>query len=122
MKLRTTLMASAMAVAAIGFAVPAQAADVKEVQMLHWWTSGGEAADAVEEFCHGCTPRPVGAALAGARGERRRLRAASGSSREMVEEAGLRPREAASSGALPSSPHQPGAEQGEALAENTVPV
>ena len=30
--------------AALGFAAPAAAADVKEVQMLHWWTSGGEAA------------------------------------------------------------------------------
>jgi glucose/mannose transport system substrate-binding protein len=44
MKFRTMLMASAMAVSAIGFAAAAQAADVKEVQMLHWWTSGGEAA------------------------------------------------------------------------------
>ncbi len=44
MKFRTTLMAGAMAVSAIGFAASAQAADVKEVQMLHWWTSGGEAA------------------------------------------------------------------------------
>src|SRR5271157_6262042 len=44
MKFRTTLMAGAMAVSAIGFAAPAPAADNKEVQMLHWWTSGGEAA------------------------------------------------------------------------------
>src|SRR5260370_36463959 len=44
MKFRTTLIGGAMAVSAIGFAVSAQAADVKEVQMLHWWTSGGEAA------------------------------------------------------------------------------
>src|SRR6516165_8921840 len=44
MKLRTMLTASVMAVSAIGFPVSAQAADVKEVQMLHWWTSGGEAA------------------------------------------------------------------------------
>ncbi len=44
MKFRTMLMASAMAASAAGFAVSAQAADVKEVQMLHWWTSGGEAA------------------------------------------------------------------------------
>jgi glucose/mannose transport system substrate-binding protein len=41
MKIRTLLMASAMAASAVGFA---HAADVKEVQMLHWWTSGGEAA------------------------------------------------------------------------------
>src|SRR5580693_1207452 len=41
MKIRTLLMASAMAVSGAGFA---HAADVKEVQMLHWWTSGGEAA------------------------------------------------------------------------------
>ena len=38
------LMAGAMAASAIGSAVSAQAADVKVVQMLHWWTSGGEAA------------------------------------------------------------------------------
>ena len=44
MKLQTMLMASAMAVSAIGLAAGARAADVKEVQMLHWWTSGGEAA------------------------------------------------------------------------------
>ena len=44
MKLRTLLMASAMAVSALGFAAGANAADNKEVQMLHWWTSGGEAA------------------------------------------------------------------------------
>ncbi|MFY9968554.1 MAG: ABC transporter substrate-binding protein [Roseiarcus sp.] len=37
-------MASAMAASAIGFAGGSSAADVKEVQMLHWWTSGGEAA------------------------------------------------------------------------------
>ena len=41
MKIRTLLMASAMAASAVGFA---HAADIKEVQMLHWWTSGGEAA------------------------------------------------------------------------------
>ena len=33
-----------MAAAAIGLVSAAPAADVKEVQMLHWWTSGGEAA------------------------------------------------------------------------------
>ena len=33
-----------MAARCLGFAGAAQAADVKEVQMLHWWTSGGEAA------------------------------------------------------------------------------
>ena len=33
-----------MAVSVIGLAAGARAADVKEVQMLHWWTSGGEAA------------------------------------------------------------------------------
>ena len=44
MKLRTMLMAGAMSAAAVGFAAPSQAADIKEVQMLHWWTSGGEAA------------------------------------------------------------------------------
>ena len=41
MKIRTLLMASAMTASVVGFA---HAADVKEVQMLHWWTSGGEAA------------------------------------------------------------------------------
>jgi len=44
MKLRSMLMASAMVAAAAGFVVAARAADNKEVQMLHWWTSGGEAA------------------------------------------------------------------------------
>jgi glucose/mannose transport system substrate-binding protein len=44
MKVRAIVMASAMAVSAIGFAGGATAADIKEVQMLHWWTSGGEAA------------------------------------------------------------------------------
>ncbi len=44
MKLRTMLMASAMAASAVGFVASVHAADVKEVQMLHWWTSGGEAA------------------------------------------------------------------------------
>lgn len=44
MKLRTMLMAGVTAAAAIGFVNAAPAADVKEVQMLHWWTSGGEAA------------------------------------------------------------------------------
>ena len=44
MKFRTMLMASAMAASAAGFAASAHAADIKEVQMLHWWTSGGEAA------------------------------------------------------------------------------
>jgi len=44
MKLQTMLMASAMAVSVIGVAAGARAADNKEVQMLHWWTSGGEAA------------------------------------------------------------------------------
>src|ERR1700678_1353992 len=41
MKIRTLLMASAMTASVVGFA---HAADIKEVQMLHWWTSGGEAA------------------------------------------------------------------------------
>src|SRR5579871_1500281 len=44
MKLQTMLMASAMAVSVIGVAAGARAADNKEVQMVHWWTSGGEAA------------------------------------------------------------------------------
>ena len=44
MKLRNMLMASAICASAAGFAVSARAADDKTVQMLHWWTSGGEAA------------------------------------------------------------------------------
>jgi glucose/mannose transport system substrate-binding protein len=44
MQFRTILMASAMAASAVGLAGGASAADVKEIQMLHWWTSGGEAA------------------------------------------------------------------------------
>jgi glucose/mannose transport system substrate-binding protein len=44
MKIRKILMASAMTAAFVGFAASAQAADNKEIQMLHWWTSGGEAA------------------------------------------------------------------------------
>ena len=44
MKLRALLMAGAMTVGALGFSGGAQAADNKEIQMLHWWTSGGEAA------------------------------------------------------------------------------
>ena len=44
MTIRNVLMAGAMAAIAIGFAGGAHAADSKEVQMLHWWTSGGEAA------------------------------------------------------------------------------
>src|SRR5271157_6550483 len=44
MKFRSVLLASAMTAAVIGFAASAHAADNKEVQMLHWWTSGGEAA------------------------------------------------------------------------------
>ncbi|NKK66131.1 extracellular solute-binding protein [Rhizobium leguminosarum bv. viciae] len=39
--LTTTAM---IALALAGASVSAYAADVKEVQMLHWWTSGGEAA------------------------------------------------------------------------------
>ncbi|MFF0919227.1 carbohydrate ABC transporter substrate-binding protein [Rhizobium leguminosarum] len=39
--LTTTAM---IALALAGASVSARAADVKEVQMLHWWTSGGEAA------------------------------------------------------------------------------
>jgi glucose/mannose transport system substrate-binding protein len=46
MNFRNLLMASAMATAAIGFLAPAPAlaAGAKEVQLLNWWTSGGEAA------------------------------------------------------------------------------
>ncbi|RUM21354.1 sugar ABC transporter substrate-binding protein, partial [Rhizobium vallis] len=38
------LSSAAVAVVMLAGLGVAQAADVKEVQMLHWWTSGGEAA------------------------------------------------------------------------------
>ena len=41
---RTMLLAGAAAVAIAGASGAALAEDIKEVQMLHWWTSGGEAA------------------------------------------------------------------------------
>ena len=41
---RTMLLAGAAAVAIAGVSGAAVAEDIKEVQMLHWWTSGGEAA------------------------------------------------------------------------------
>jgi len=44
MKFAKMLASTALAAASIGVFAPAHAADVKEVQMLHWWTSGGEAA------------------------------------------------------------------------------
>ncbi len=44
MSLRKSLLAGAMAVSVLGLAGASRAGDVKEVQMLHWWTSGGEAA------------------------------------------------------------------------------
>src|SRR6516162_11570379 len=44
MILKAMLMLGATAVGALSFAGGAQAADSKELQMLHWWTSGGEAA------------------------------------------------------------------------------
>lgn len=44
MTLRATLMSGVLAVGALSYVGGAQAADTKEVQMLHWWTSGGEAA------------------------------------------------------------------------------
>ncbi len=44
MTFKTMLMGGAMAAGLLGLAGGAYAADVKEVQMLHWWTSGGEAA------------------------------------------------------------------------------
>ena len=43
-KIWNVLTATTMVAAACGFAGAAAAADNKEVQMLHWWTSGGEAA------------------------------------------------------------------------------
>src|SRR6516164_9703409 len=44
MKFRSLLMMGAIGLSAIGLANGAASADTKEVQMLHWWTSGGEAA------------------------------------------------------------------------------
>jgi glucose/mannose transport system substrate-binding protein len=44
MKLRSILMAGVMTAGALSLASGASAADTKDVQMLHWWTSGGEAA------------------------------------------------------------------------------
>ena len=44
MKIHNVLMATAMTASVLGFAMSAHAADNKEIQMLHWWTSGGEAA------------------------------------------------------------------------------
>ena len=44
MTFRTMLMAGAAALVAAGFSGAGSAADQKDVQMLHWWTSGGEAA------------------------------------------------------------------------------
>ena len=44
MKFPRLLASTALAAIAIGLGAPVHAADVKEVQMLHWWTSGGEAA------------------------------------------------------------------------------
>ncbi|MBY3232953.1 sugar ABC transporter substrate-binding protein, partial [Rhizobium laguerreae] len=42
--MRKFLSSAAVAVVMMAGLSAAQAADVKEVQMLHWWTSGGEAA------------------------------------------------------------------------------
>ncbi|MDR9777184.1 sugar ABC transporter substrate-binding protein, partial [Rhizobium hidalgonense] len=42
--MRKFLSSAAIAVVMMAGLGAAQAADVKEVQMLHWWTSGGEAA------------------------------------------------------------------------------
>src|SRR5262245_17703680 len=42
MKVRNILLASVFAFAAVG--ATAARAQVKEVEMVHWWTSGGEAA------------------------------------------------------------------------------
>lgn len=44
MNYRTISIATALAVSSFGFAAGASSADNKEIQMLHWWTSGGEAA------------------------------------------------------------------------------
>jgi glucose/mannose transport system substrate-binding protein len=44
MKIRALLMAGAMAAGTLSLPSAGSAADDKQVQMLHWWTSGGEAA------------------------------------------------------------------------------
>jgi len=44
MKLRSISMAGVVTAGALSLASGASAADNKQVQMLHWWTSGGEAA------------------------------------------------------------------------------
>ena len=44
MTLHRNMMIGTALAACLGLATQAGAADVKEVQMLHWWTSGGEAA------------------------------------------------------------------------------
>ena len=44
MSLKAILMSGVAVAWAIGLSGGAHAADNKEVQMLHWWTSGGEAA------------------------------------------------------------------------------
>ena len=44
MKFRAFLISTALTAVTISYGTLAHAADVKEVQMLHWWTSGGEAA------------------------------------------------------------------------------
>ena len=65
MKIRIMLMAGAAAFAAAGFAGAGSAADQKEVEMLHWWTSGGEAAalnavrEAVAKEGYGWKDMPV---------------------------------------------------------------
>src|SRR6516164_8210956 len=52
MKFRSLLMMGAIGLSAIGLANGAASADTKEVQMLHWWTSGGEAAalDVIRQY------------------------------------------------------------------------
>jgi glucose/mannose transport system substrate-binding protein len=44
MTVKTMLMGGAVVAGLLGFASGAYAADNKEIQMLHWWTSGSEAA------------------------------------------------------------------------------
>jgi glucose/mannose transport system substrate-binding protein len=44
MTLKSILLGGALAAGALGYAGGALAADNKEIQMLHWWTSGSEAA------------------------------------------------------------------------------
>src|SRR6516162_1114801 len=52
MRLQSKLLAGVMAATIVGAVTASRAADIKEVQILHWWTSGGEAAalDVIRQY------------------------------------------------------------------------